>query len=91
MKTIWKYQFEISDGFNLLMPYDSDILSVQVQENQPCMWVLVDTNQPVITRRFRIFGTGFTNLDELGKFWNFISTFQMPPFVWHLFEYFTED
>jgi hypothetical protein len=86
METIWKYEFYVRDMFDLHIPFGGTILDVQVQGNTPFMWVLVDTNQPLVRRRFRIFGTGnpFDLDNDYG--WGYVGTFQVPPFVWHLFE-----
>lgn len=38
--TIWKFPFEIDDVVLIEMPHDPQILSVQVQHGQPCIWAL---------------------------------------------------
>lgn len=86
MKTIWKYHVPVTDEFEIGMPFGAYILDVQVQSFKPCMWAVVDPAQILVTRKFKIFGTG--NLFDLGFecTWEYIGTFQTPPFVWHLFE-----
>jgi hypothetical protein len=86
MMTIYKYQFPIADSFTLLLPRGHRILSAEMQGDQPCLWALVDTDAPKVTENFRLIGTGhpipeFDNGVPLGH----VATFQMPPFVWHLF------
>lgn len=84
MKVIWKYQFKLNlNPFNIDLPVRAQILSIQSQENIPTMWALVDDKALVEQRQFCVVGTGqhveFENLIYVGAF-------QMPPFVWHLFE-----
>jgi hypothetical protein len=85
MKTIWKYEV-----FNVLeMPKGAKILSLQVQNNLPHFWVLVDTEADKEKRIFSIYSTGF-NLEMLdldGKD-KYIGTYQSlkTDFVWHVFE-----
>jgi hypothetical protein len=44
MKTIYKYEVQISEHFVIEMPIDSKLLSVQVDEKtgKPCIWALID-------------------------------------------------
>lgn len=96
MKTIWKYSVEFIDEFEIYMPSGAYILDVQVQDCVPRMWAMVDTEQALVARKFKLFGTGNT-VDLTHEYnWEYIGTFQTPPFVWHLFEdfgpvYFEED
>jgi hypothetical protein len=87
-KTIWKYPL-VGGTTELKIPHEGAVLAVQTQDETPWMWVLVDPDAPLGTRRFRVFGTGqpidLADEDEyLG--WAYIGTFQSPPFVWHVFE-----
>lgn len=81
MKTIWKFQFGVSDRITLRMPKGAEIVSAGLQEGIPTMWGKVDTEAPPELHTFRIIGTGHECPDS-----KYITTFQMPPFVWHLFE-----
>jgi hypothetical protein len=58
MKTIHKYSLEISDTVALDLPKGAKVLSVQNQNNIPCLWALVDPAKPKEKRHFRILGTG---------------------------------
>lgn len=82
---IYKYPIGIKDKFSIEMPTGARILTIQVQDNVPCMWVLVDTSQELEIRNFKIIGTGHS-LDEFHG--NYIGTVQMANgfFVWHIFE-----
>lgn len=86
--TIWKYVININDNFTINLPDDSltKILSLQIQRNQPCLWILVDDTAKVFKeRKFRIVGTGIPVNFNTDKF---IGTFQINygNLVFHLFE-----
>lgn len=80
MKQIWKY--DVYEG-SVHMPIGAKILSVQLQNNQPKMWAIVDPKAQFEYREFVIVGTGM-DFDDTD--FTFIGTFQDNPFVWHLFE-----
>lgn len=46
MNTIWKYELGITDVQEINLPSKHEILALQVQNNIPCLWVLVDTEAP---------------------------------------------
>jgi hypothetical protein len=59
MKTIWKYPIdEITDQIDLQIPEDSIFVAFQVQNEIPCIWMLVDPKKPLKNYRFYLFGTG---------------------------------
>lgn len=84
MKTIYKYQLIIDDIQVVKMPYGSVILTVALQENIPCIWALVDTDNPQVDRIIKMVGTGH-QVD-----WNavYIGTFLtlQDRIVFHVFE-----
>jgi len=86
MKTIWKFPFKVQDRFELEMPGGAQILDVQVQHGQPCIWAVVDTEVPSVKRRFVIVGTGHSMSHYLTG-WPHVGTFQEAggALVWHLF------
>ena len=86
MYSIWKYRIPIEDRFTMELPKDSMVLDVKIQDEQPTMWILVETEANLEKRYFRIFGTGhkfetIANLKHLGtiQMWN-------ATLVWHIFE-----
>ncbi len=82
--TIWKFQFDIGDAVEIEMPGDdAHILHVECQMGFPCVWAMVDPEKALVTRRFRLFGTGHPITDVVGKH---VGTFQQGPLVWHMFE-----
>jgi len=91
VKTIWKYPVVVMDEIWVYMPIGAEILDVQEQQDSICLWALVDSNEPLIKRKFRIFGTGRpVDLDDDEQTWKFIATVQSTPFVWHIFEDYKE-
>lgn len=90
MKTIWKFpiMLNISNIVKISMPKNSEIISLQMQNEEPCMWVIVDTHVGTEERTFEVYGTGHEIIDEKGFHRNFIGTFQVAggELVFHLFE-----
>jgi hypothetical protein len=80
--TIWKY--ELTPLFiELDIPQFAEVLTVQIQDGVPQMWVLVDPSQPCVKTIFRIVGTGEQFESDNLKY---VATFQMSWMVWHVFE-----
>lgn len=86
MKTIWKYQLPLQDSFTIDIPKGAKILSLQTQENIPCIWILVNKNRLLERRTFKTFGTGFDEIEDRNL--NYIGTYQVHEgsFVFHVFE-----
>lgn len=59
MKTVYKYQLQMSDVTTMDIPATGEVLSVQVQNDQFVVYILVNTNE-IETRKvaFRVAGTG---------------------------------
>jgi hypothetical protein len=87
MKSIYKFSLPLDDQFVLAMPSGAKILSVQVQNDQPCIWAIVDPAEPPEPRCFEMYGTGHTLPEDITAL-KFIGTFQLeiPGLVFHLFE-----
>lgn len=58
MKRIYKYPLAAEDLQTVIMPEGAEILTIQVQGATPCIWALVDIEQPEERRTFRTYGTG---------------------------------
>jgi len=85
MKTIWKYELPIKDNFIIEIPVDAEILSIQTQENTPCLWALVESDNLRSIRKFKMYGTGHPISDTIKQ--KYIGTFQVKfRFVFHVFE-----
>lgn len=83
MKTIYKYQLEITDRQVLQLPVNYFILDIQVQGYNPCMWVMVDTDAKYVDVPFYTYGTGHP-IDNLNLI--YLSTYQAGNLVFHVFE-----
>ena len=83
--TVWKYPIPLHDHLEMLLPSGAQVLKVECQHEQPCLWALVNPGAPEETRHFRIAGTGHVIID---KGLSFVSTFQMDggALVFHVFE-----
>jgi len=100
MKSVWKFEFKIDDNVDIEMPEYAQILHVDVQVQQgpsrnpievhqmevPCIWARIDTDRPMVKRRFHIAGTGNPLPRDVAL--EHIGTFKMEQgrLVWHLFE-----
>jgi hypothetical protein len=85
MRTI--YKFIINPGsITLPLPSGAKFLSVNTQGDSPVMWFEVDTKQPLETRHFVAFGTGFEIPEEFQG--TYLGTFllNMGMLVFHLYE-----
>jgi len=85
MISIWKFNLQTIDKQEVLMPVGAEILTVQIQNGEPCLWARVDTEQRVEMRRIAIHGTGHELPDTTGKY---IGTYQMAnaTLIFHVFE-----
>ena len=85
MKKVFKYKLEILDYQEIELPIDSQILSVQMQHKQLCLWALVNPSNPKQIKTIRVAGTGHPIIDTNLKF---IGTVQQLKghLIWHVFE-----
>jgi hypothetical protein len=88
-KVIWKFELETTDNQEIEMPIGAEILTMQTQNEIPCIWALVDPKAEKETRTFEIFGTGHPIYYDMGVSRNYISTYQLHggTLVFHVFEY----
>jgi len=90
MKTIWKFEVigDIYGKLKLNMPKEAEILSVQIQNERPQIWALVNDEAEIEERFFEIFGTGHNITGDMGVERKYIGTFQLynGTLVFHLFE-----
>jgi len=93
MKQIWKFKLEITDEQIIDLPKSAKLLTIQMQGENPVLWVIVkDGIVPYCKRqrKFVTFGTGIT-LPERGlppsyRMRKYIGTYQKDGFVGHVFE-----
>lgn len=58
MRAVFKYEVPIRDVVTIRMPANAKVLHVATQHGFPFLWALVDTDAPIVRRRFRVAGTG---------------------------------
>lgn len=85
MITIYKYQFEIAGRVEIEMPAGANVLSIQLQDDKPTVWAMVETTYSLERRVFRIYGTGH-KLDMFATEGRYLGTIQLEGLVWHIFE-----
>ena len=87
-KTIWKFELKTTDTQKLEMPVGAEILTVQAQNERPCLWALVDPTEKKETRLFDIFGTGHPIHCDMSIGRRYIGTYQLNggSLVFHVFE-----
>lgn len=85
MITVYKYAIPASASFTLQLPESARVLTVQIQNFQPNIWVELDTDEPTKPRNFYVRGTGhqFTGDEQ-----TYIGTYQVfdGQLVFHLYE-----
>lgn len=88
MKTIYKYEFAVSDTVKIKTPIGARIISVGCQSEGDwlCVWAEVDSDAETSWQELRIFGTGHPMPTDNRKMC-FIGTVQTPSgLVWHVYE-----
>jgi hypothetical protein len=84
---VWKYSLDWSAFQQLDMPRGAKVLSLQVQNGEPKVWVLVNGSEPHERRSFGTYATGETlpTGTDLGRF---VGTYQRNggDLVFHVFE-----
>ena len=59
MKKLIIYKYALKPGrTDLQLPLRAKILTVQAQNNEPVLWVLLDPDEPLIGRTFQVVPTG---------------------------------
>ena len=86
MHKIFKYAIELTDYVEIKMPINAQILKIDVQFGTVNMWALVNPNNNMEYRYFRIIGTGHPIYDISNL--SYIDTLKMKNdnLVFHFFE-----
>lgn len=85
MRTIYKYLFDSEHGeFEIELPDGAELLAVDTQEQEPCMWFIVETSKAPTKRRFFTAFTGARLADWCNKS-NHVGTLQLRRLVLHVF------
>ena len=84
MQTIWKYPIVTTDFQEVEIPQGAKVLTVQMQEGNPCLWALVDPNAEKQKRVIAVHGTGHPVPDAVGEY---LGTYRMAngALVFHVF------
>ncbi|UQN06780.1 hypothetical protein [Deinococcus sp. QL22] len=87
MYKIYKYPLDITDEQAFWLPEGAELLSVQFQGGQLCLWALVDPELAhTQCARITVIGTGNPISEPREQLGQFIGTAQGPRgFVWHVF------
>lgn len=83
---IYKYELKITDEQIVQLPFNAQILTVQMQGDMCCLWALVEPMNELEERTIYIHGTGHPIKDT--KKYKYINTFQITHLglVFHVFE-----
>ena len=86
MRTVWKYELEIRDGYQeVWMPPSAKVIHVAMQDMTLCMWAALDTSHAITdTRIFLVTGTGHEVPEDVSH----VGTCLMHEglLVWHVWE-----
>ena len=88
MLTVWKYQLEVEDNQTIHVPGKADPLCMQVVNEHPCIYWLVDPDAAPVEVEVITHGTGHPADDVLGA--QYVGTYQMivnpqlPALVFHV-------
>lgn len=84
MKTVHKYPLSLAEDNHIVAHENAWFFDAQIQYEKICVWAVVDTDEPPVTKHIGVFGTGNPLPED--KNLRHIGTVQQPPFVWHIFE-----
>lgn len=83
-KAIWKFPIIITENQKIKIPRIYKILSIQLQDHQPCIWAEVFPGNIQDEVSIKILGTGWEFGSEMER-WDYIGTIQVRKFVWHIY------
>lgn len=83
---VWKFELQITDWQEVLMPIGAEILSVANQGEKLCLWAMVNPIADTSLRVIDIMGTGNFFASHKSIPHKFVGTVLIGRFVWHVFE-----
>lgn len=85
MRTIWKFELQITDEQITYIPAHAVVLTIQMQYGKPCLWALVDPTAEKLSRKIITHGTGHSVPETTG---DYIGTYMINngELVFHVFE-----
>lgn len=80
---IWKFPLELTGRQRIPVPWTARVLTVQLQNGKPCVWLQLNTRHAVVDG-IEIYhvGTGH-EVPETAR--SYVGTYQIDGFVWHVF------
>jgi hypothetical protein len=81
MKTIWKYSITNRPCQKIEMPLNAEILCVQLQDNTPTLWALVETENPKKPFNILTYYTGSYFIKKA----KYVGTYQLAGLAHHVF------
>jgi len=93
MKTVWKYELKVINEQTFNLPVGAQLLTVQVQYDTPCLWVLLDPDASREPVKIYTAGTGAGTGFLIEHYWIeqnnllYVGTYQMRDgrLVFHVF------
>lgn len=85
MRTIWKFTLQVGKP-PVIMPQGATLLHVGMQFGTLCLWALVDSDAPLVTRRLVVKGTGWDCHDVEASHHVGSVVDEVGGFVWHIFD-----
>ena len=82
MRTIWKYSITDRPYQKIEMPLNAEILCVQLQDNIPTLWALVETENPKKPFNILTYYTGSYFIEKKAKY---VGTYQLAGLLHHVF------
>ena len=88
MKRIFKYELQIADSQKIKTHTCFEPISIEMQNQKPVMYAIVDDETPVQKVVLRTYGTGF-QLDDYETRDNYIGTYMLigGDLVYHVFKH----
>ena len=85
MIAIWKYPLAETFGQDFEIPGNHKVLSLQLQNGIPTLWIMVDTEVPTIKKTIWTIETGSRMPEHLTSS-RFIGTYQIGEYAYHVFQ-----
>jgi len=85
MKTVVRYPLKVSDCLEVEMPQGAQIVHLGVTRARPCLFALVDEQNPRVLRRFRLTATG-EPIPDLVPDWKFVGSLLLGANDCHLWD-----
>jgi hypothetical protein len=86
MNIIYKYKLEPLTVTRIKLPIGYRILTVGIQRDELCLWVLIDKDQKKVAVDFLVIGTGQLMPEDKTPAADFVGTAVSDYFVWHVFK-----